>query len=161
YLSKNPSFLRWHEHRRAQVIKEMLKLGRLLRDQPEQLTQLATTNRDIEQMFALSSRMQSAAGEPMNLISMLRGKEFFTQMYKSIDRVSDDIDPLLINALQTVEASPAAQARRRQQIQAVIFGGMVVTVLLAIYLTTLFSKGITGRLQVLTDNTGRLAKQLP
>src|SRR4030095_10131337 len=93
--------------------------------------------------------------------AMLRGKAFFREMENSIDKVGDDLRPLISAAEHAAEASPAAQARNRQHIQAVIFGGMLLTVVLAFYLTSLFGKGIINRLQVLMDNTERLAKQLP
>jgi PAS domain S-box-containing protein len=161
YLNKDSLFVRKYQKRKAEVTNQFLVLKDLLHNDPDQLRLLEKTDRDIERMFNLSKKMEQSAGEPMNVISMLRGKEFFTDMWMSLDVISDDIDPLLVDAEQTVQASPAAQARNRQNIQAVIGGGLVLTVFLAFYLTSVFSKSITGRLRVLTDNTNRLAKRLP
>lgn len=161
YMRKDPRHFRFYLKRREEVNEEIAKLNTLLSDQPLQLEHMAKTARDVNTLFEVFNKIEQFADQPMGIASMLRGKEFFSEMQTSMDRVSNDLNPLIVAEQRIVEASPATRVRSRQQIQAVIFGGMLLTVMLAFYLTSLFSKGITSRLQFLTDNTGRLAKKLP
>jgi len=161
FLQKDPGHLRRYQRRRASVNEEISNLNSLLSGQPQRLAHMTKTAADVDHLFSVFNRFEKFAEEPVALAAMLRGRGYFREMEKSIDKVGADLKPLIASAEQAAEASPAAQARNRQQIQAVIFGGMLLTVLLAFYLTFLFGKGITSRLQVLTDNAERLAKQLP
>src|SRR5262249_20012879 len=56
------------------------------------------------------------------------------------------------------EAALAAQDKARGRIWWLLLVGIVLNVVLAILLAMFFSKGITGRLRILTDNRLRLAR---
>ncbi len=56
---------------------------------------------------------------------------------------------------------PERQRRMRHQLERVVYAGVATNVLGAIALVIFFMKGITSRLDVLTDNTRRLAASQP
>ncbi len=97
--------------------------------------------------------------------SPMEAMQQFSQLQRQLQLVFDSMitDFLdLRRRLQQVElACPSAQRRVREQSEHLLYLGIVANIAFAILLAVSFMRGITSRLQVLVDNTQRLAKGQP
>jgi len=71
------------------------------------------------------------------------------------------IHELVAEERQIEEVAPQVQARIRQLIVAVLAGGIVFNIALAVYLALFVSQATVSRLRVLMDNTRRIVGRLP
>lgn len=84
-------------------------------------------------------------------------------MRNGLERLADELATRLRNFssdYQLIERdSPANQAKRRSSQSTLLVGALVFNIALTLVLAWYFTRSITGRLAVLTDNTGRLARE--
>lgn len=73
----------------------------------------------------------------------------------------NELRSLMAEQERIIAESPIAQARSRQVVKSILLAGLSVNVVLAIVLALFFVRGITGRLDVVVDNTKKLLKREP
>src|SRR5215471_10207633 len=86
FLQKDPGHLRRYQRRRASVNEEISNLNSLLSGQPQRLAHMTKTAADVDHLFSVFNRFEKFAEEPVALAAMLRGRGYFREMEKSIDK---------------------------------------------------------------------------
>lgn len=76
-------------------------------------------------------------------------------------RLTDQIHDARQQQLAIMKESPLIAARSRDMIQAVMIGGVIANVAVAVLLLLVFVRGITSRLQLVLDNTRLLTNGKP
>jgi len=146
------------ERRRKLLSNEMTKqnkaLQKLLADKPEARAH-----------FERAENLMTEASAELKVMKRLFRQEGILAVRDKIKTVfgklSDQLDTILEEERQAEQLSPKVQAEQREKIQAVLLAGVVLNTVIAIGLMLFLTKGITGRLAMLMENTVRLARGLP
>src|SRR5262245_6176592 len=83
YMKKKPKHLQIYLKRRSDVKEEIAKLNALSAGQPDQLALMAKTDSDVDHLFEVFNKFEHFADQPVSVVQMLRGQEFFSEMQTS------------------------------------------------------------------------------
>ncbi len=143
------------------ITSEVGTLKRLVADNSGEGAVMTRVGRATDQAVAVLSEGRRAAVEG----SILEAENVFRHAKRRLEPVIKGLasDLLtLIDEEKRVEAQmPALQADSRRKVQALLGIGIVLNILLAIFLALYFNSGTARRLQLLMDNTRRLAGGQP
>lgn len=120
--------------------------------------------KNVEKLSAETNAAMTVLDEVFSQVESgdrLGGMRHLRDLRAAIVELSHELEGLRQESGNIAQASPAIQARERQQIKFILYAGMVLNIMLAISLAVYFNSGTTRRLSVLIDNTQRLAKGQP
>jgi PAS domain S-box-containing protein len=101
-------------------------------------------------------------GEGSALEQEQRFKEVRLEITPIVQEVAKDLQALIEHEKQIVEKDmPRLQAESRSRVETLLGVGIVFNILLAVFLALFFTRGTVSRLQVLVENTQRLATGRP
>lgn len=136
------------------LAKEKVALQKLLVDKPEARAHFDRAEELIGEASAEMKTMKRLFRQEGILAVKDKIKKIFGEL-------SDKLDEILEEERQAELSSPKVQAEQREKIQSVLLAGVVLNTVIAIGLVLFLTKGITGRLSTLMENTVRLARGLP
>jgi len=157
----NLSYAAAFEQSVTRLPAEVQGLKELVRDDPPYLELVKRIDRNCAILTRLVDRgvMLVQSGRQLQAMAFIKRAKPLFEMAK--DGLVDDLHSLMQAQERIISESPVAQARARHQVQQLLFAGIVLNILLAIMLALFFTRGITGRLEVLAENTARLARGEP
>ncbi len=137
-----------------QLSSENRALQKLLVDKPEARAH-----------FEKAEKLITEASAEMKLMKRLFRQEGILAVRDKLKTVfgklSDQLDSILEEERQAELSSPKVQAEQREKIQQLLLVGVVLNTVIAIGSVLFLTRGVTGRLVLLMDNTVRLARGLP
>lgn len=99
--------------------------------------------------------------EPVEIFDDVKGGSLVPAMrrelYVSLHKVTKEVAALLDEESRNTEDIAARAEQYRKTMDSVLTGGVLLSFIVGFILSNVFSKQITGRLAVLTDNVSRLA----
>ncbi len=138
---------------------------------PGELTNLKWLLKDDRAALGKVDKLEAQTDVAMNVLDevftqvergdRLGGMRHLRDMRTAIVELSHDLEGLREESGSIAEESPVIQARERQTMKSLLYAGMVLNIIVAIFLAIYFNSGTTRRLSVLMDNTQRLAKGEP
>ncbi len=136
------------------LAKQKIALQKLLADKPEARAH-----------FDRAEELMNEATLELKTMKRLFRQEGILAVRDKLKNIfgslSDKLDDILEEERKAEQLSPKVQAEQREKIQAVLLAGVVLNTVIAIGLVLFLTRGITGRLAMLMDNTVRLARGLP
>ncbi|HEY9711998.1 MAG TPA: ATP-binding protein [Chroococcales cyanobacterium] len=150
-------FLANYRSESGKILEELSTLQKLVSNNREEAKNCSdlvdSTSKFLDQLRAAEAIAQSS-GPGYDPLSSPRFARSFAQVFRSRSRL------LAAEKKHHAGELQAAAARRKQTEQFIGFG-IGLNVAAALVLITLFSRNIAARLQLLTDNTIRLARKQP
>jgi PAS domain S-box-containing protein len=141
---------------------DLQELLQAVKDDPAEVQVVQKCGEASEEAFELADHIRSSLGGAMNDLSLEQSDSIRRRLRSCVKRmISRDLLALAQDEKNKSEESHLAQARFREHIKVLLAVGIFLNVVLAIFVSLVFSKRITGRLRVLVDNSFRLASGLP
>lgn len=157
HVSDSPLFQKRFESSRVKVQTEISALHELVRDHPEEK---AAVDKVTNLLTMSVENLQRAQGQ-LELGNKMGAARMWMRADKDIGQLLTAIDDIVIYQQQVLAAGKAAQEGYRRGVEVLLPAALVFNVLLAIGLAFYFNRGTTKRLNVLLDNTKRLALDQP
>ena len=153
YLTKSEVFRQRFQDGRGKSQKEEDLLQNLVRNDPSE-----------REAVVRMSRMNAACNEHLqSALKMMRENDLIGAR-REWTHVQDEMEALvqasedMVKVHESIESERStAQAKYRQSVELLLYAGVAFNILLAIFLALYFNKGTSKRLQVVIDNTLRLA----
>ncbi|HEY9869561.1 MAG TPA: ATP-binding protein [Candidatus Obscuribacterales bacterium] len=155
-----PEATKSYGHELSALNYEYGVLSELVKDDPEQFKRLTKIKRQVDSLLAVADEFEKAGGDlGRSRIAVLVGKvSAFRQLQVGFHLLRTNImdfrEPLLQQTRQLTERARDLQ----DTIKSVITAGIVGSILLAAGLYFYFMRGINSGIQVLLNNTRRLAR---
>jgi PAS domain S-box-containing protein len=157
HVSDSPLFQKRFEGARVKIQTEITALNELVRDHPEE--KMAVDK--VTDLLTISvENLQRAQGQ-LELGNKMGAARMWMRADKDIGQLLNAIDDIVIYQQQVLAARKAAQEGYRRGVEVLLPAALLFNVLLAIGLAVYFNRGTTNRLNVLLDNTRKLALDQP
>ncbi|HEY9785026.1 MAG TPA: PAS domain S-box protein, partial [Candidatus Obscuribacterales bacterium] len=160
-ITKSPLFSDRYDKIVRQIPQDLNELKSLVGDNPRQ-------QKILENLAEITVTGLKILGEAKNAIddnrvdvAQFRARHMYKEIRSLADRLQDELRGLTEDERKIESESPEVQNRNRASVKIFLVVGVVFNILLAIALALFFSRGIGRRLNVLTDNTIRLARGEP
>lgn len=155
--SSEPLYYQRFRNASDRVPVEFAKLEDLVKNDPKELA-------SILRIKELADKGMSASRETAAMLKsgdIAGAREHFGKAKQLSRDLFGQLDQAVAEEMAIEDSMPELQAASRRQISTVLLAGLVFNVVLAILLAVLFNRSTTRRLNVLMDNTVRLAKSEP
>jgi len=157
HVSESESFKKRFEGSRYKIRNEIDALEALVRDHPEEKAAVDKIN----DLLTISvENLQRAQGQ-LELGNKIEAARMWMRADKDIGQLLKAIDQIVIYQEQVLRERKAAQDTYRRGVEILLPVGLFFNLLLAVGLAFYFNRGTTKRLNVLLDNTKRLAIDQP
>lgn len=156
-ITDSPEYLTNYNEVTDQLPRDFQQLWELVKDDPEASQSVkrmeALINEGVKQTHEI--KLRTMRGSKFSVLeSAPKVRSLLKQLRKELQQVTA--------GQEYIEAqAPIIHAQRRQQIQRLLIAGVIFNIVLALFLAIYFTRGVTRRLAVLMDNTGRVADGLP
>ncbi len=158
-LTRAPMFGARYEMAVGNVASQFCELDVLVRDNPDQLSNLRRIKITADNMIVFLTKLKRGSEDETPTLAALLGRpRDFGTVKSSIEQLSIGMRSFLEGEREIERISPVQQERNRQNIELALMGGLGLNIVLALSLALFFSRGITRRLRVLIDNTLRLSR---
>ncbi len=134
----------------------------------KELKQLVAGNKEEERKVDdLEAFLNSAVSDFRSVKKMIDSGEqasarsYLNSMRSKIPMLAAKFDTLALEERKIEDLSPKLQAKSREKTKQLLLAGVVLNIIIAISLAVYFNRGTARRLNVLMDNTYRLASGLP
>jgi PAS domain S-box-containing protein len=144
------------------IRKQLDELSKLVQDQPERLAIVGSSTIAADRALALLEECEKAydSGDNLTLMDALRRtRKELRYCIKGI--ISKELLQMAQENRAIEEAAPEKQARFRTVVQTTMFVTVAVNVVATLLLALFFSRNIISRLNILQDNSFRLASRRP
>ncbi len=142
--------------------------GDMLNQEFQVIDQLLVGRPDeIREFGRLKARLSATWGEVKHIKERWKEggyvatREYVEKVKPGFRAISREIDDLMAAEERIEEDSPIKQRKQRELIKGILTCGVVFNIALALFLALYFNRGITRRLDALTDNIRRLGANLP
>ncbi|HWG42657.1 MAG TPA: PAS domain S-box protein [Gemmataceae bacterium] len=151
----DPAAAQTFERARRRLPDELVSLKSLVGDNPEQEARAAALGEKASQLMEwwAESKRLAAEGSPSQTALRERGRTSQARM----DDLRDQLSVFLLEEERLDEIRQRNLARSLRLLQLLLFGGGVVALLSTSLLAFIFSRGVSRRLAILTNNAQRLA----
>lgn len=150
-------FVRQQQPFRLQFAAEGQLLEQITADTPEERKSVETITSLIKQGLDCL-----AAAYPLVISSEFeKAREYKEKVQDIIDRLSREVEKLLVVERHIADQAPLIQAEKRSQLQQLLLAGSAANLLITAVLIILFNRSTTSRLAQLMDNAMRLGRSLP
>lgn len=157
HVSDSPSFKKRFETSRYKIRAQIDGLEALVRNHPEEK---AAVDKITELLTVSVENLQRAQGQ-LELGNKIGAARMWMRADKDIGHLLGAIDEITVYQEKVLAERKAAQAGYRRAVEIILPAGLLLNVLIAIGLAFYFNRGTTRRLNVLLDNTKRLAVDQP
>ncbi len=136
------------------------ELDALLANDPKHLKILRDTRPNFERGISLMQRIEESinnGGEgkivdsPMQLIDVKN----------MIDSLSDPVGAIMIDYIALAAEGPAKEDRAKELVMNTIMVGVAINIIVALFLASLFTRGIGRKLRRISENVSRVPKGIP
>ena len=157
HVSDSPSFKKRFETSRYKIRAQIDGLEALVRNHPEEK---AAVDKITDLLTVSVENLQRAQGQ-LELGNKIGAARMWMRADKDIGHLLGAIDEITVYQEKVLAERKAAQAGYRRAVEIILPAGLLLNVLIAIGLAFYFNRGTTRRLNVLLDNTKRLAVDQP
>jgi signal transduction histidine kinase len=143
------------------IKQDIEQLDKLIGDNPEQARKLKYTHAVAERGLKLFTDMKEKKPESASLDSLIGTGATYGRMRSLVGQLGGATRDIIEEEERILAQSPVMQSQQREMVQKALILGVGLNVVLAIALAMFFSKGITKRLEIMTENSQRVAKGEP
>jgi PAS domain S-box-containing protein len=160
-ITKSPLFSDRYDKIVRQIPQDLNELKSLVGDNPRQQQILQNLAVITVTGLKILGEAKSAIDDNRVDVAQFRARHMYKEIRSLADKLQDELRGLTEDERKIESEGPEAQNRSRATVKLFLVVGVVFNVLLAVALALFFSRGIGKRLNVLTDNTIRLARGEP
>jgi signal transduction histidine kinase len=145
----------------AQLPAEVAALRDLVHYDPHDLQTVQRIDHNLAKLTKIVALlMDTAEGGAVEQAAALaqESKDVYTQVKQAL---FDDLNQMMHDQEKIIAESPAAQSRSRHNQQKALVVGFIFNICAAIAFALFFLRGITDRIDILSKNTDRLARNAP
>lgn len=159
-FGRDPFYAQEYQSVLELITSDLDELAVLVKDKPSQLQNLAKMK---VLMAALKKRLSNFremidSTSPGDFIALLSSRKGLQNTRALVMAMGVEMDGFM-EAERTVERhTPGAMQDNQRRIQAVLWGSVAASILVALLLAKFFTRSISSRVDVLTDNTKRLSR---
>lgn len=160
-LTRSKEVKRRYDRDALLVKKQFLVIKDLVEDDPVKLAELEQIEKEVD---ILHLEMHKLKGKEFGAVpGMAISNELvsWAQTSKALTRLTNRIDQFVEPELEEAKRGAVRRLHDRSSIEGVIWIGIAINVLIALFAARYFGRSISSRLSVLTDNTYRFAKAQP
>lgn len=161
YWTKDPSKKDRYRDLAQSVQESMKRLKKLCADRPAQLKAVAKLEQSTNQSIELLDGLQSSITEGGGHLSAMSMHQVNAEAKKCMKILNSDFAEFDKQERERVKSRSRSQEYFRSLLRIGVIIEVLANVVLALLIASAFSKGIVGRLMVLTENSLRLAKGEP
>ena len=138
------------------------KLKQLVKGDPEEEELVSSANEIMQKVtITLAKATQVMHGQSGSVLEGIQILKETDQMKPLVSGMIDSLHRLLIAERKVADTLPDVQAAHRNRLDAALTTGLILNILLAAWLAMFFTRNTSQRLQILMDNTRRLARGEP
>jgi len=160
-ITKSPLFSDRYDKIVRQIPQDLNELKNLVGDNARQQQILQNLQGITITGLKILNEAKAAIDDNRVDVAQFRARHMYKEIRSLADRLQDELRGLTEDERKIESEGPEAQNRSRATVKIFLVVGVVFNVLLAVALALFFSRGIGKRLNVLTDNTIRLARGEP
>ena len=160
-ITKSPLFSDRYDKIVRQIPEDLTELKQLVGDNPRQQQILKNLAVITETGLKILGEAKGAIDDNQVDVAQFRARHMYKEIRSLADRLQEELHGLTEDEQKIANQSPEASNRSRSMVKYYLVVGVIFNVLLAFGLAAFFSRGITRRLNVLTDNSMRLARGDP
>lgn len=143
------------------IKQDIEQLDKLIGDNAEQARKLKYTHAVAERGLKLFTDMKEKKPESASLDSLIGTGATYGRMRSLVGQLGGATRDIIEEEERILAQSPVMQSQQREMVQKALILGVGLNVVLAIALAMFFSKGITKRLEIMTENSQRVARGEP
>lgn len=148
--------------KKVQAIHTSLdQLQELLKHDPGKLQKLQLVEAKINKLFTATDKVKSAIDEGGLGLSFVRTAANQAEFHGLLRELMTELDAFSEEARKTEEEAPIKLERRQQVLELLLLVGVVLSIVVAVIVSLVFSRSITGRLSVMSENAERFAQGKP
>ncbi len=147
-----------------QLPEEVNELKKLTLSSPAQEQRLFKIKQIVDKGLELVKRLKASLdAEPGGGAATVNigERKAFDELQSLTDSLERELSSFVADEQRLEKVSPRAEQRSRSLVHELLWIGIVLNILLAIFMARFFYNGITGRVKILTENALKLAKQEP
>lgn len=160
-ITKSPLFSDRYDKIVRQIPQDLNELKSLVGDNPRQQKILENLADITVTGLKILGEAKAAIDDNRVDVAQFRARHMYKEIRSLADRLQDELRGLTEDERKIESESPEVQNRNRATVKLFLVVGVVFNILLAVALALFFSRGIGRRLNVLTDNSIRLARGEP
>jgi PAS domain S-box-containing protein len=160
-ITKSPLFSDRYDKIVRQIPEDLTELKQLVGDNPHQQQILKNLAVITETGLKILGEAKGAIDDNQVDVAQFRARHMYKEIRSLADRLQEELHGLTEDEQKIANQSPEASNRSRSMVKYYLVVGVIFNVLLAFGLAAFFSREITRRLNVLTDNSMRLARGDP
>jgi len=160
-ITKSPLFSDRYDKIVHQIPQDLEELKSLVGDNSRQQQILQNLQVITVTGLKILGEAKSAIDDNRVDVAQFRARHMYKEIRSLADRLQDELRGLTEDERKIESESPEVQNRNRMLVKSILVVGVLLNIAIAIALALYFSRGITRRLNVLTDNSIRLARAEP
>ncbi|HEY9679042.1 MAG TPA: PAS domain S-box protein [Drouetiella sp.] len=160
-ITKSPLFSDRYDKIVRQIPQDLDELKNLVGDNQRQQQILQNLQVITVTGLKILGEAKSAIDDNRVDVAQFRARHMYKEIRSLADRLQDELRGLTEDERKIESEGPEAQNRNRQMVKIYLVIGVLLNFLIAVALALYFSRGISRRLNVLTDNSIRLARAEP
>ena len=160
-ITKSPLFSDRYDKIVHQIPQDLDELKSLVGDNSRQQEILQHLQVITVTGLKILGEAKSAIDDNRVDVAQFRARHMYKEIRSLADRLQDELRGLTEDERKIESESPEAQNRNRMLVKVILVVGVLLNIVIAIALALYFSRGITRRLNVLTENSIRLARAEP
>lgn len=157
-ITRSPIFSDRYEKLVHQIPIDLENMKNLIGDNVRQQQTLANLEGIINTAVRLLQEAKSAIDSNQVDMAQFRARHVYKEIRGLADRLQEELRTLTEDERRLEDEGPVTGNRSRNAVAALLALGVVANIVLAIVLGLVFSRQISKRLNVLTDNSIRLAR---
>ncbi|MCA9802909.1 MAG: PAS domain S-box protein [Cyanobacteria bacterium HKST-UBA02] len=160
-ITKSPLFSDRYDKIVRQIPQDLVELKKLVGDNPKQQQILENLQRITVTGLKILGEAKSAIDDNRVDVAQFRARHMYKEIRSLADKLQDELRGLTEDERRIEQESPEKQNRSRTVLKVFLVGGVVANILIAFVLLWFFTRSIKNRLDILTDNSFRLARGQP
>lgn len=157
-ITKSPLFSDRYDKIVRQIPEDLEELRKLVGDNPKQKQILENLQKITVTGLKILGEAKSAIDDNRVDVAQFRARHMYKEIRSLADKLQDELRGLTEDERRIEQESPEKQNRSRTILKVFLVGGVVANILIAFVLLWFFTRSIKNRLDVLTDNSFRLAR---
>ncbi len=140
------------------IRQDLQQLDTLIGDKFEQSKQLKYTHEVAERGLKLFEDLKNRKVASATFDSLIGTGTMYSRVRSLVGQLGGATRDIIEEEERILAQSPVMQTQQREMVQRALAFGVGLNVVMAFFLAVFFSKGITRRLEILTENSQRVAK---
>lgn len=146
---------------RRWIKQDLEQLDILIGNNPEQTRKLKYAHAVAERGLKLFDDLKSRRAEAATLDGLIGTGTTYGRVRSLVGQMGGATRDIIEEEERILAQSPGMQSQHREMLQNALIVGVGLNVVVAVMLAMFFSKGITKRLEIMSENSSRVAKGEP